>query len=396
MISVEKAIDLIKKNTKHLPAKKVTSIDSLGKVLAKHIFSPVHLPPFDQSAMDGYAINFNDFIKFETFKVIGEVAAGKSFNKKINSGEAVRIFTGAPVPKGTNAVVMQEKTELIGNEIKINDDVLQYGSNVRKAGSQIKKNKKALTQGSIISPGGIGYIAAMGIRKVDVISSPKITVIVTGTELKKPGEKLKDGQIYESNSLALIAALKSINLNIQKIETVIDDEKEVYNSIKKAINSSDLVLITGGISVGNYDFTGNAFKKIGVKNIFYKIKQKPGKPLFYGQYKNTAIFGLPGNPAAVLSCFYEYVYPSVRIMQGRKDVFLKKTILPISKDYNKKKGLSLFLKAKIIENAVIPLEGQESYVLSSFADADSIIFLPENSENIKKDELVEVHLLPAN
>ncbi|MBL7892900.1 MAG: molybdopterin molybdenumtransferase MoeA, partial [Bacteroidia bacterium] len=200
---------------------------------------------------------------------------------------------------------------------------------------------------------------------------------------------------YESNSYAVEAALKSINLKVKNRFLVKDIEKEVYKAIKKAIKTSDIVLITGGISVGDYDFTERSLKRLGVKNIFYKIKQKPGKPLFFGKFKRTLIFGLPGNPAAVLSCFYEYVYPAIKLLEGFKNVSLPQIQLPISIDYTKKKGLSFFLKGKISDNSVIPLEGQESFILSSFAIADSLIYLPEECENIKKGEMVEVHKLPG-
>ncbi len=394
MISVEQAIALIQQHSKRLSSKKVSVADALGCVLSENAISPISLPPFDQSAMDGYAVRFSDTGK--QIKIIGEVAAGKVFPKKLQSGEAVRIFTGASVPVGTDTVIMQERILIENGNLLLQDPNLKKGANIRKAASQIKKGKIALSKGTIITPGGIGYLTAMGIKTINVFAPSRITIIITGSELRKPGEKLKNGEIYESNSFTLNSALQSIHLKSQKTITVKDNEAAVFNAIKKAIATSDLVLVTGGISVGDYDFTGSSLKKIGVKNIFYKIKQKPGKPIFFGKHNKTLIFGLPGNPAAVLSCFYEYVYPSLRIMQGRNDVFLKKLNLPMANDYNKKAGLSFFLKGKISDKAVVPLEGQESYILSSFALADCLIYLPSVAENIKTGDLVEVHLLPNN
>ncbi len=393
MISVEQAIELIQKHSKKLSSKKVSVVDALGCALSENAISPVSLPPFDQSAMDGYAVKFSDANK--PIKIIGEVAAGKVFSRKLNSGEAVRIFTGASVPLGADTVIMQERISIENGNLILHDPNLKKGLNIRKAASQIKKGKVALSKGTIITPGGIGYLTAMGINSLNVIAPPRITVIITGSELRKPGERLRNGEIYESNSFALNSALQSIHLKSLKTLTVKDNELAVFNAIKKAIATSDLVLVTGGISVGDYDFTGSSFKKIGVKNIFYKIKQKPGKPIFFGKHKKTLVFGLPGNPAAVLSCFYEYVYPALRIMQGRSDTFLKKMNLPIAKDYNKKAGLSFFLKGKISNKTVIPLEGQESYILSSFALADCLIYLPAEKENIKAGDSVEIHMLPT-
>ncbi len=394
MIAVEKARKLILKNAKHLSSLRVDVADSFGKILSENVLSPISLPPFDQSAMDGFALKISDHIQKNAIKVIGEVAAGSAFQKTIYDGQAVRIFTGAPVPRGADTVIMQERASIEKGNLILNDPGLQLGANIRKAGSQIKKGNKAFSKGTIITPGGIGYLTAMGLTHVNVVSAPRITIIVTGSELKKPGKSLSKGEIYESNSFALAAALNSIHIEVKKIISVRDNEKQVFDTIKKATLNSDLVLITGGISVGDYDFVGTSLKKLGVENIFYKVKQKPGKPLFFGKYKSSLIFGLPGNPAAVLSCFYEYVFTSIRAMQGRKDVFLNKIFLPISKDYSKKIGLSHFLKGKISENTVIPLEGQESYILSSFAIADSLIYLPEECSGVKAGDIVEVHILP--
>jgi len=395
MISVEKAKKLILKNANSLLISDVDIIDSLGSIIQENIISPINLPPFNQSAMDGYAILFSDYINKRKIKIEGEIPAGKSFRKKLISGQAVRIFTGAPVPIGSDTVIMQEKTKTENGFLIVDDPFLKKGANIRKTGSQIKKGAVALQKNTIITPGGIGYIAAMGITSVKIMPKPRITVIVTGSELKKPGNKLNDGQIYESNSFAIVAVLNSIGLKANNVFSIKDNEKEVFQTIKMAMNNSDLVLITGGISVGDYDFTGKSLLNLGVENIFYKIKQKPGKPLFFGKNKNTLVFGLPGNPAAVLSCFYEYVFPAIKLMQGFKNTFLTKIHLPIATDYSKKKGLSLFLKGKISKNSVIPLEGQESFILSSFAIADCLIYLPEESESIKTGELVEVHLLPG-
>lgn len=395
MISVEQAKDLIAENIKPLSSLLLPLSESVGMILSENVISLVDLPLFNQSAMDGYAIRFSDYSRKIRINIVGEVAAGATFTRKLKSGEALRIYTGAMVPEGADTVVMQEKVKVSDTELHIDDGNLKHGSNVRKKGEQIKKRNIALTKGNTITAGAIGYMAAMGVTHVKAISKPKVAVITTGSELIKPGNKLKKGQIFESNSYALEAALQSVR--IEKVDTfsVADNEVKIYNILKSSIGSYDLVLLTGGISVGDYDFVGKTLKKLGVKNIFFKIKQKPGKPLFFGKSRKTAVFALPGNPAAVLSCFYEYVFPALQIMQGRKNIFLKKVQLPLSKNYPKKKGLSFFLKGKISGDTVVPLEGQESFVLSSFATADCLIFLPEESENIKDGELVEVHLLPG-
>ncbi len=394
MISVEKAKKLLLKNANALLIRDVGIADSLGSILQENVVSPINLPPFHQSSMDGYAILFSDYFQKRKIKIVGEIPAGNNYKKKLSRGQAVRIYTGAPIPIGADTVIMKERVRTENGYLIINDTLLKPGANIRKKGAQIKKGAVALQKKTIITPGGIGYLAAMGITVVKVISKPTITVVITGSELKKPGDKLSNGQIYESNSFAIVAVLRSIGLKLKNIVFVKDDEKEVFKTIKKAIKKSDIVIITGGISVGDYDFTGKSLHNLGVTTIFYKVKQKPGKPLFVGKLEDTLIFGLPGNPASVLSCFYEYVYPAIKLMQGFKNPFLSQIQLPIATDYPKKKGLAFFLKGKIANNTVFPLEGQESFVLSSFAIADCLIYLPEESESIKMGELVEVHKLP--
>ncbi len=394
MISVNEAKKEVVKNSKHL-SKNILSVENaLDCVLANDIFSPINLPPFNQSSMDGYAFILEDLLNNIPIHIIGEIAAGKNFSYKLKSGEAIRIFTGAKIPEGSNCVVMQEKTTVEGIKLNINDSKLIKGANIRYKGAQINSGQLALKKGTVLTPASIGFIASMGINTVEVYSKPKISIIITGSELQKPGSTLIEGNVFESNSYSLIAALKNMLIKPIKIETITDNKEETYQAIKKAIEESDLVILTGGISVGDYDFVSETLEELKVETIFYKVKQKPGKPLFFGKKNDTLVFALPGNPAAVLTCFYNYVYPSIKIMQGHSNIFLRTLMLPISKEFLKNKALSYFLKSKINANSVTPLEGQESYILSSFAVADSLIYLPENSELITKDTLVEVFLLP--
>jgi molybdopterin molybdotransferase len=179
-----------------------------------------------------------------------------------------------------------------------------------------------------------------------------------------------------------------------EILSVDDDEKETIEKLKIVIGKSDIVLTTGGISVGKYDFVGKVLQQLGVQNIFYKVSHKPGKPLFFGKLNSCLVFGLPGNPAAALSCFYEYVYPAIRIMQGHENIFLKKQIIQVEDNISKKEGLALFLKGQLSNGKVNVLHGQESNNISSFAAADCLIYLPAQKGNISAGELVEIHFLP--
>ncbi len=394
MISVEEAKELVVKKSFQLGSAKQKIEGALHAVLSEDIQSPVSFPPFDQSAMDGFAICFEDLKKSDPLEIVGESAAGSPFADPIKSGQAIRIFTGAKVPEGADTVVMQEKVSIEKGKLIVQDKALEIGSNIRSRGSQIKMGDVILKKGQVINPGAIGLLASLGITEVKVFSSPRVTLVVTGNELVRPGDLLKDGQVFESNSYCIKAALESVHCNSVEIITVGDDEKQTEEKLKSAIERSDLVLASGGISVGKYDFVGNALAKLGVQHVFYKIAQKPGKPLFFGKLNSCLIFGLPGNPAAALTCFYEYVLTSIRIMQGRTDLFLEKRVLPILATTAKKEGLSLFLKGRVADGNAEVLSGQESGNISSFSIADCLIYIPAQKGSISAGELVEIHLLP--
>lgn len=394
MISVEEAQGLVVSNAVKLSSVKKNISEVLHAVLSEDILSPIAYPPFDQSAMDGFAVMYSDFIKSIPLEIVGESAAGIPFAEALQPGQAIRIFTGAKVPEGADTVVMQEKVSVEKGKLIIQDKTLESGSNIRTKGSQIKERRIVLEKGLVINPGTIGLLASLGITEVNVYSSPRVSLIVTGDELVKPGNKLENGQVYESNSYCIKAALESVNCRLVEIIHVGDNEKQTEEKLKFAIQNSDIVMATGGISVGKYDFVGNALIKLGVQNIFYKIAQKPGKPLFFGKFNSCLIFGLPGNPAAALSCFYEYVLTAIKIMQGHADIFLSKQMYPVASDSIKKEGLSLFLKGKLSNGKVNVLEGQESSNISAFSVADCLIYLPAQKGNILAGELVEVHFIP--
>lgn len=393
MISVEEAKNLIVKSTKQLNPIRLDSSKSLNYVLAEDIISPIYYPPFSQSAMDGFAILYSDIQERKEIEIMGEAPAGIPFKEEMTSGQTIRIFTGGMIPDGADTVIIQERVSIENGKIVSTDNLLSKGANIRKKGSQIEKGDIILKKGMTLNAGAIGYLTGMGISSIEVFPKPKVSIIVTGNELQKPGMLLKDGQIYESNSFALNAALQSIDITPKSILAIEDDEEITKRTLATAIENSDVVLVSGGISVGKYDFVGKCLQELKVENIFYKIAQKPGKPIFFGKKEDCLIFGLPGNPTATLNCFYEYVFPTLRTMQGFSDVFLKAINLPISSDFSKKR-LSLFLRGKISDGKVNLLMAQESNSISSFAFADCIIYLPAEKSEVKTRETVEVHLLP--
>ena len=288
MISVEGAKKLVDQNTEALPSIEIALAEGLGYVLSEDVYAPISHPPFQQSAMDGYAIGqLNENTPSNTFKLVGKIKAGDLSTFSLKEGEAIRIFTGAMVPNGAMSVIMQEATEVIGGDLVIHQEI-KAGSNIRPEGDQIKVGELALSKGTMLSPAGVGFLADLGIIRLKVYDKPKVGLIVTGNELVQAGQKLQAGQIYESNSTTLTAALQATEINVAATKLVQDNLEQTTLTIEKLMESMDVLIISGGISVGDYDFVGKALKSLNVEEVFYKVKQKPGKPLFFG--KKSALF----------------------------------------------------------------------------------------------------------
>jgi len=391
MISIKEAITSIKLNVNPLLKKTTKSVEKAGGyVLFEDIYSPINMPPFRQSAMDGYALNLHDGL---TYTLIGEVKAGDGHQPDLKIGDAVRIFTGAPVPDSANSIMMQEKVKSDGNFITIEHQI-SIEHNIRPFGEQVRAGDIALKKGTKLTPAAIGYLISLGIKTVSVFKKPNIAIVTTGNELIEAGQKLSYGKIYESNSKMLLSALyglKFYDVTLHKVEDVYSKTVEKLNAV---IKENDLVLITGGISVGDYDFVGKALKELEVEELFYKVKQKPGKPLFYGKKGDTQIFALPGNPAAALSCFYVYVYIALQKMMNR-DILELPRIEAISKSNFEKKGdRPQFLKAIYKNGEVEILEGQNSSMLQTFALSNALVYAPETITKIVEGDSIEVIQLP--
>jgi len=393
MISVTEAKKIISENVSSLEPVTLSLQESAGLVLAEDVYASMDIPAFPQSSMDGYAFSFEGWKKHKKLKIAGEVAAGNNKTFTIEPENTVRIFTGAAVPAGADTVIMQEKVKIENGELKIEDEALQKGTSVRSKGSEIKAGELALGKESVLSPAAIGFLAGIGITEVKVYPNPSITIIITGNELQKPGESLQQGQVYESNSFALKAVLKQLHINDLKILYATDKPEVVTNTLKKALEQADMVLLTGGISVGDYDFVLQAATECGVVKLFHKIKQRPGKPLYFGKKESKLIFGLPGNPSSVLTCFYQYVIPALQKLSNRK-IGLQKIKVPLAKTFQKNTGLTHFLKGFYNGNTTVPLDAQESYRLSSFAKANCLIQVDEDTTTLNEGELVDVYLLP--
>jgi molybdopterin molybdotransferase len=390
LVSVEQARALIAASISRVqPAVKELARSS-GLAIAQDIFSPLDIPAFDQSSMDGYAVHVEDIKR--PLIVQGVMAAGHAQPEMLQRNHAMRIFTGAPLPAGSDTVIMQEKVIVHSSDIQITDPEIEKGTHVRKRGSELKKDELVLKKGTVITAPVAGLLASLGFSTVPVYPRLSISIIATGNELQMPGRPLEAGQTYESNTVFLLAALKPFAETLKSALYVEDNQEKIQEVLSTSIRGSDLVILTGGVSVGDFDFVRKAADHLGVHCKFHKVKQKPGKPLYFGTKENTIIFGLPGNPASVVSCYYEYVLPAVRfIMHLPQEELVSATL---KNDFEKVKGLTQFLKAFYAEGEVEILEAQESYRLRSFASANCLVALDENRLAYEKGETVKLRLLP--
>ena len=390
MIQVAEALNLIAENSCKMPITKIKVSKSLGYVLAEAVYSPINMPPFRQSAMDGYAFTHGERNQFEILKI---VQAGDFSDDEIKENQAVRIFTGAFVPDDVNTVVMQEHT-IVKDNLLLIEKMPAAHANVRAKGEQVKKGELVLDKNTVITPAAIGFLACLGITKIKVFDKPKVAILVTGNELVSAGKKLPKGKIYESNSLMLEAALKAVGIKKTTIFKVKDSLKKTKIVIESCLSNFDVVLISGGISVGDYDYVKEALLKNGVTELFYKINQKPGKPLFFGKKENKLVFALPGNPASSLTCFYVYALPALKKLMGFEAIHLPEIKRKINSDFENASGKTLFLKAFYDDEKVTVLESQSSAMLNTFSTANGLIVVPHDVTGVKVHQ--EVVILPIN
>ena len=388
MIDVKEALNQVVNNAGLLPVDTMNLADAQGYYLSADVLSPMAMPPFDRSAMDGYAISGNK----EIYTVVGEVKAGDTKSVDINEGEATRIFTGGLVPNGATAVAKQEIVKEVDNGIML-EEAVKTGANIRLEGEEVTPGQTILKSGTKLNAAAVGLLAGLGISTVEVYKKPIVNLVVTGSELVKPGNSLKRGQIYESNAIMLKAALANLGLDA-KMTYVEDDYSATKSCIETALSTGDFVILTGGISVGDYDFVGKALNELGVREIFYKVRQKPGKPLYFGKYNSVNVFALPGNPAAALTCFYMYVIPALKTVSGCQNSLLKQRQVRLIHDYEKSGGRAHLLKARVTNGQIEVHNGQSSAMLSTFVDANCFLFLSEAQQQLKRGDVVEAYMLP--
>lgn len=383
-VSYQQALQLLQENLFLMPEENMPLLQAIGRYSAKPIIAPIDVPGFDNSAMDGFCFAYDATHRSEQLSVRHIIKAGDTNIPTLSPGEAAQIFTGAPIPIGADTVVMQEKVIKTAEEISFSYADIKQGEHIRKRASQTKKGDSIVAPYSRITPEMVGFLAGFGITDVAVFKQPKVSILCTGNELVDPGKSLQFGQIYNSNAFALQALLQHLSIATHAVQVVSDEAPAVKHAIQALLHQSDVVLITGGISVGDYDFVFDSLQENEVSPIFYKVKQKPGKPLFFGRKGNQFVFAIPGNPAACMTCFHVYIKPFLQQLMGHKNPYHPTFQVPLSHDYIKKGSLTHLLKAKLTDGSMTIMEGQESYKTDAFAIANGIAIVPESMEKIQK------------
>ncbi len=373
-------------------SREVQLTESSGLFLSRPVHAGHHHPLFDMTAVDGYAFAFAP--ERTAWTVVAELAAGEVYHGELGPGECARIFTGAMLPAGADTVVMQEFVQRDGDRIAHTDGRLRPGGNVRLKGEQVKVGDLLLEAGSLLGSSEIGLLASAGVSDVHVHLRPTLSIVRTGGEFTEGGAP-EPGRIFSSNEVMLAAALRSEGIaSNDRIFTPKDERDELLRDLSIAMESSDLVISTGGVSVGDHDLVRTCLEELGAEVVFHGVKQKPGKPMLFARKGHTRIFALPGNPRAVLVGWHLYVRPFIRAMQGAQQPWMRTERLPLSHDVSWK-GVRTDLRAGVVRNGEVQLLADEgSHMLAGMVNAEVLVELPLGSNALRKGEAVRVHYLP--
>ena len=406
LISVEEAQKIIFSKFNSLEIVKKKLIDSSGYILSKDIKALFDLPSKNNSAMDGFAVRFEDLEKNKSLKVVGRVGAESITNYVLQKDEAIRIMTGSGIPKGADSVIQFEKTN--NNPHKGDDypdsvtiiESVSKGGNIRMSGMDYKAGQTVVKSGMLITPPIIGAIASFGIDEVPVIKKPTVSLISTGNEIIMPGQKLKEGQIYDSNSFAISSAIRNSGANF-KMHKILSDDKTDVEKLYEDCNQSDLIVTIGGVSKGDFDLIRDAITEKGNIN-FWGINMKPGKPLAFGQVnlngKEIFHIGLPGNSVSSYVCFELFIRPVLMKMQGLKNIFRKTLVAKVDKEIKNNDGRRAYLRVMVSKNhekgyTASIYDKQDSNIFSSLVYSNGLAICPEECKVIKSGDQLEVIML---
>jgi molybdopterin molybdotransferase len=396
MISIKSALQRILAQIPTLGKERVPILHGQGRVLAEDIFSARNIPPWDNSAMDGYAVRSPDIARASSkepllLRVISDLPAGRVFAGRVAPGEAVRIMTGAPLPEGTDAVVPVEETARADGAVKILSSV-SAGANIRRAGEDVRAGEKVLAEGTVLRPAQAGMLASLGRSSVYVYQRPRVAVLSTGDELLEIDETWQDGKIINSNSYSIAALVSECGGAAVQLGIARDRREDLSGKMKEGL-TADILITTGGVSVGDYDLVKELLQEMGQMN-FWKVAMRPGQPLAFGSLAGKPLFGLPGNPVSCMISFELFARPSLLKMAGFPKIFRPSLRATLREDVAKKSGLTYFVRCRLIEEGgtlcAVTTGEQGSGILSSMVRAEGLAVLPSAKTFVAKGETIRV------
>jgi molybdopterin molybdotransferase len=399
MIAVEEALHLILDQIHPLGRERLNILQSLGRVLGEDIIARRNIPPWDNSAMDGYAVRWQDIQKASVKKgviltVLADLPAGRIFTGEVGPGEAVRIMTGAPLPRGTDTIVQVEETKKFDDTVRIFARP-EKGKNIRRAGEDVKAGERVLEEGSILRPAHIGLLASMQRSIVSIYEVPRVAILSTGDELLEIDEPWEEGKIVNSNSYSLAAQVLECGALPLQLGIARDRPGDLTAKIHQGL-VADILVTSGGVSVGDYDLVKAMLKDLGKMN-FWKVAMRPGQPLAFGMVFGKPLFGLPGNPVSSMVSFEQFVRPSILKMAGHRQLFRPTIKALLRENIEKKAGLLHFIRCRLVregEKIYAATTGEQgSGILSSMVKAQGLIVLPQEGTLARAGHKVEVMLL---
>lgn len=401
MISVDEAIGIVKEQTRALPAEEIELTEALGRVLAEDVIADTDLPPFDRAQMDGYALRSADAVNVPArLRVVGEAAAGRGWRGTLNAGEAVRIMTGAPVPAGADSVQQVEVTREVDEGVAVEiDKSTEAGQFIVRRASEIERGACVLSHGEEITAARMAVLASFGYSKVRVGTRPRVTVLATGTELVPVNEVPGEDQIRDSNTFSLHAYAELAGASVERLPLAGDDLELLMREIKEAAERSDALILSGGVSMGVYDFTKTALKELGAEIFFERVSLRPGKPTVFARLGRALVFGLPGNPVSVSVTFNLFARTALKIMQGASQALMKEERAVLSRSVRGALERESFLPASLHTNeegrlVAEPLKWGGSSDFVAFARATALINVPAGVKTLDGGAVVRVLHLP--